>query len=269
MPVTVSLRRLNWALGIAVVAIAVLGLISELLLSVYQVDWAFGLVPLLNLSYETNIATWYTSVLLLGCAVALGGVTWARFSQQALYARHWAVLAVAFACLSVNELVRAHEVVNPALADPHILGGLFVLSWVIPLSLLAALFVFAYRGFYAHLAQSFRFWFAIAGGSYVGGGLVTELALNLWYTSHGGSNLVFGLLNLAQGSLQILGASVFFSALIAFVGAEIGELRITVEPSVQKTVQAPVDAETEQKKPRISENPVTGILKLAKYLPRY
>lgn len=269
MPVTILLTRLNWALGIAALALTALGLLSELLLSFFGVDWAFGLVPLLNLSYETNIAAWYTSLLLFGCGAVLACIAWLRTVQDAPFARHWAGLAAILAILSMNELVRVHEVINPALTDTHSLGGIFSLSWVIPGALLAALFAAAYRDFYGHLPRRLQPWFAAACALYVGGGLIAELALSLWYDSHGGSNLVFGLLNLAQGSIQILGASVLLSTLIALIGAEIGELRIAVRPVLQEESVARKQPEPEQTQEPGTPNAVTGILKLAKYLPRY
>jgi hypothetical protein len=226
MPVTVSLARVNWALGVIFVALTLLGLASEILLSVYHEEWAYGLVPLLNLSYETNIPTWYSSVLLLACATVLAAIARLTNARRARHARHWAVMAAIFLYMSIDEAVQIHEMINPALTDTYHLSGVLTFSWVIPFGILVALFVLAYIGFLRHLSRRFRVWFVVAGALYVGGALGTELPISWWYDRHGGDNLVYGLANLAQESLEILGATVFLAALLAYIGAEIGELRI-------------------------------------------
>ncbi len=226
MPITISLARINWALGLVVLVLTLLGLTSEILLSVYHEDWAYGLVPLLNLSYDTNIPTWYSSILLMACAGLLAGIARIKHGQRAPYRRHWAAMALILAYLSVDELAHFHEMINPALSDPYNLGGIFVFSWVIPFAILVVLFAVSYFGFLRHLSRRFQVWFMTAGALYAGGALGTELMISFWHDARGGGNLVYGLLNLVQESLEILGATVFFSALLAYVSAEIGELRI-------------------------------------------
>ncbi len=226
MPVTVSLARVNWALGVIFALLTLLGLASEILLSVYHEDWGYGLVPLLNLSYETNIPTWYSSALLLACAVLLALITRLASDSGAPYRRHWAVMAAIFLYLSIDEAVQIHEMINPALTDTYHLGGVLTFSWVIPFAILVALFVLAYIGFLRHLSRRFRVMFVVAGALYVGGALGTELPISSWYDRHGGDNLIYGLANLAQESLEILGATVFLSVLLAYIAATFGELRI-------------------------------------------
>jgi len=252
MPITVSLARVNWTLGLIVVALTFLGLVSEVLLSVYQEDWAFGLVPLLNLSYSANIPTWYSSILLLACAGLLGGIAWIKLGQDAPYGRHWTALALILGYLSINELVRIQEVINPALTDTYHLNGLFTLSWVFPFSILVALFALAYLGFLRHLSHRFQVWFGTAGALYVGGALGTELLISLWYGSHGGDNLVYGLLNLAQASFEIVAVTVFLSALLAYISTEIGELRINLRD------QAPPERVRRPKKRAAEKSPTNN-----------
>ena len=251
------LRRIYHALALIFVVLTVLGLLSELLLSVFKVDWALGLVPLLNLSYQTNIPTWYTSILLLGCAGLLGGVAWIKIGQQAPFDRHWAALAAILAYLSINEVVRFHEVMNPALTDTYHLGGLFAVSWVIPFAILVALFCYAYHGFWRALPRRYRLWFGAAGALYVGGAIGSELALSMWYGDHGGDNFVYGLLNLSQASFEMLAATVFLAAILTYVSTEIGQL----------SIQPP--AELPAKRPRRRNKRVSGISLTDKLKARY
>ena len=226
MAISVSMTRANWLLGIIFVVLTLLGLASEIVLSVYHEEWGYGLVPLLNLSYETNIPTWYSSLLLIACAGLLALIARLTAMRGAPYRRHWAVMAAIFVYLSIDEAVQIHEMINPALTDTYHLGGVLTFSWVIPFGILVALFVLAYLGFLRHLPRRFGIWFVVAGALYVGGALGTELPISWWYDRHGGDNLVYGLANLAQESLEMLGATVFLSALLAYIASTFGDLRV-------------------------------------------
>ena len=50
--------------------------------------------------------------------------------------------------------------------------------------------------------------------------------IGAWYERHGGDNIVYGLLNLAQESLEILGASIFLSALAEYLGSTFGTITV-------------------------------------------
>ena len=155
------LGRIYWTLGLLFVVLTMLGLASEILLSVYNEEWGYGLVPLLNLSYESNIPTWYSSTLLFACSMLLGAIAWFKLAQRAGYGRHWAVMALIFLYLSIDESAQIHEMINPALTDTYHLGGVFYFSWVIPFGGLVIIFVLAYFGFLRHLTPRFRAWFPI------------------------------------------------------------------------------------------------------------
>ncbi len=95
MALSFSLNRINWILGTLVVGLALAGLASELAIQVFDDDWGFGLVPLVNLQFEGNLPTWYSSTLLFVCAALLAVIAWARLAERAPYRRHWALLAAA------------------------------------------------------------------------------------------------------------------------------------------------------------------------------
>jgi hypothetical protein len=56
--------------------------------------------------------------------------------------------------------------------------------------------------------------FIAAAVLYVGGALFMELALGLWVSEHGASNLGYGLLDWIEETLELTGIAVFLYALI-------------------------------------------------------
>ena len=231
MALSFSLNRINWILGTLVVGLALAGLASELAIELFDDDWGFGLVPLVNLEFEGNLPTWYSSTLLFGCAALLAVIAWVRLAGRAPYRRHWALLAAIFLYLSIDESAVIHEMINPIPAEAFAPGGGFPFPWVLPFGALVVAFAVGYLGFLGHLPARFRTRFVAAGAIYVGGALGTELPIGFWYAAHGGDNLAYGLMNVAQESLEILGATIFCSALLAYIQAELGEIRVTLTRS--------------------------------------
>ena len=225
MRVELPLRGVDRLLGVILITLFVLGLAAEIVLHGIGDKHFFGLVPLLNLSFETNLPTWYSSVVLLACATLLASIGWARRSQGAPYVRHWLLLAVLFLYISLDETIQIHEHLNDPIRESLELSGGLYFAWVLPVGGLLVILGLSYLGFLRHLDPLDRRRFVVAGIVYVGGAMGTEFLVSAWYADHGGSNLVYGLINLVQESLEILGASMFLSALLAYIGTHIGPLR--------------------------------------------
>ncbi|WP_437814938.1 hypothetical protein [Sorangium sp. So ce1078] len=66
---TLSRARLQIALFALMAAVASAGLAVEVLKPILKLKGRSGVFPLLSLSYEQNVPTWYTSCLLFACAL--------------------------------------------------------------------------------------------------------------------------------------------------------------------------------------------------------
>ncbi|WP_437726742.1 hypothetical protein [Sorangium sp. So ce861] len=71
MQLTLSRARPQIALFASMAAVASAGLGVEVLEPVLNWKSRSGVVPLLSLSYEQNVPTWYTSCLPFACALTL------------------------------------------------------------------------------------------------------------------------------------------------------------------------------------------------------
>ena len=177
-----------------------------------------------GLSYEQNLPTWYSSSLLLLCAVQLCLVAIGSTQQPAPFRLHWWLLALAFCYISLDEAAELHEDLS-LLFD---FGGVLYFGWVLPAAAVVVVMGILYVPFLRHLNPRTRWQFMLAGTIYVGGALGVELLLGYWTDIHGTKNLGYGLIDLLEESMEILGASLFFLALLEYLATESRTIRINV-----------------------------------------
>jgi hypothetical protein len=205
----VSPRRLARALWWSTSIVAALGLAAELAYARAPEASAFFTYKF-SLSYEANVPTWYISALLLLCALAIAANGAAARRRGDRYVKHWFWLAGVFALMSLDETAQFHENLY-VLVDG---GGIFYFSWVIPGAAIALAVALAFLRFWLALPAPTRRRFAIAAAIYLMGALVMELPLGYWTERAGSDNLVYGLIDFVEESLELAGASVFLVALV-------------------------------------------------------
>lgn len=193
------------ALVLAVTVLSVAGLLAEL--GAYLLGAPDATVELFSLSYERNVPTWAASSLLV-LASALLATCAARAGRDR--AAWWALAAI-FAFMSLDEAIEIHEHLG-GLLPGH---GVLFFSWVIPGALIVAAIAVLFLGFLRRLDPIDRRRFTIAGAVYVGGALLMELPLGWWTERAGDDNLVYGLLDWVEESLELAGATTFVLALRA------------------------------------------------------
>jgi hypothetical protein len=201
-------KRMRIALLLATTVVCLLGIAAELTHHLFHVD--SPLVPLLSLSEEANLPTWYSSMLLLACAVALAAVASDVRQRGERWFGHWAALAAVFAYMSLDETAQLHERLNGFFT----LRGVFYFGWIIPAGIIVAAIGLAYLRFVLQLPPSTRRRFVVAGVLYVGGALVMEVPLGLWSTRYGEANLGYCLIDAVEESMEMFGASLFFIAIL-------------------------------------------------------
>jgi hypothetical protein len=220
LPSHTTLRKL---LLLLLGVLAGAGLAVELAYAVWRPRGLTPVLGFLSLSYEQNLPTWYSSGLLLCCALALALIAREAALTGAPRRLHWWGLAVAFLYMSLDEAVGLHEHLGESLE----LQGVLYFGWVVPAGALVAVLALAYLPFLADLPARPRRQFLVAGVLYVGGALGMELPLGYWTERHGDDNLVYALIDLVEESLELLGVSLFLSALVEYLGARV---RVTLVP---------------------------------------
>ena len=199
--------RFPVALAISTAVVAALGIGAEIVHYVAGVH--SPIVPLLSLSEEANVPTWYSSMLLFACALVLASITSVATSAR----KQWAVLAALFGYMSLDETAQIHERLN-SLEWLSSLKGVFYFGWIIPAGIIVLIVGAAYLPFVFRLPPATRRRFIVAGVIYVGGALVMEMPLGVWSTKHGEDNLGYALIDAVEETMEMIGASLFLVALL-------------------------------------------------------
>ncbi len=202
---------LRGRLLVAVAVVAGAGLLVDL--------WAWrsadsvaieSLWPVLSLSAEGNVPTWFASSLLLACAVVAGAIANVH-SAHAPWRRHWWGIAVALGWVSLDEVAGLHENLGGHLD----LGGVLYFDWVIWAGLIVAVLAVIYLPFLRALRSPTRERLVLAAIVFVSGALVMELPLG-WWTDHAGSeSLGYALIDWIEETLELVGSSLALVALVA------------------------------------------------------
>jgi hypothetical protein len=218
--ITLSRPRLAVGLGVGLSLVSFAGLLAEILKSALNLKEDRGLVPIFSMSYEQNVPTWYSSLLLFSTGALLFLIGADAKKSRAAFATHWYALGVGFFCISMDEVASLHEY-----AGWLRLGGVLYFSWVIPAAIVVALVGLSYLRFLKHLDPKTRLRFLIAGAIYVGGAVGMELPLGYWTERAGTNNLVYGLIDWVEESMEILGVTLFLLALVDHLRARDVRLR--------------------------------------------
>jgi hypothetical protein len=228
MHIELSLHTFRRALFATTAAIAGAGLIAEVCDHLLAPWWAPVLVPLLSLSYEHNLPTWYAVLLHATCAglLVLHGLSLRNgaFARGAGPAR-WLVLGGLFAFISLDELVQIHE----AASNWFDTGGVLYFGWVIPAAALVAALGLWYLPFLQALPGRTRRRFIVAGVTFVSGALLMELPLGYWTEQAGADNLVYAGIDWIEETLELVGVSLFLLALLDIPGRAPDRLRIGID----------------------------------------
>jgi len=196
-------RRL--LVGVAIVA--GLGLAIEALHARSHAELVELVLTKLSLSYEGNLPTWFSSSLLLACAVAAGAIAALRPPMH----RQWWFIALLAGWMSLDEAAEMHEHLGGHIGT----NGLLYYDWVIPAAVIVVALVIAFVPFIRALATTTRRRLVIAGAVYVGGALVMELPLGWWTEQHGTDGFGYALIDWIEETMEMVGAVLALSALLA------------------------------------------------------
>ncbi len=210
LTLSLSLTRIRRTLLAIVLGLSSASLAVEFSSYVSDRDPLEWFYPLLSLSVEGNIPTWYASMLLLSCGFALTLHAISARRASASTTTRWSLLALAFFYISMDELVGVHEAASWWFDT----DGWLYYGWVIPAAVIVLVFGLYQLGLLRALPRRARRQFIVAGALYVGGALVMELPLGRWAEEHGSDNLGYALIDLVEESLELLGASLFLTALL-------------------------------------------------------
>ncbi|HYN87563.1 MAG TPA: hypothetical protein VER55_03485 [Ardenticatenaceae bacterium] len=229
---TLAIRPARVALFLAGMAVLVLfASVAGQLLIVWTGHHSFyGFAPYFDVDGEANIPTYFAAMLLLFAAALFGAITLFQRRAGAPYTRRWALLALIFLYLSVDEASSLHEILINLRWILGV-GGVFYFAWVIPGIVLVALFALSYWKFLLHLPRVTRLLVALAGVLYVAGALGMELIGGYYQDRVGEMTFAYKMLVTVEEGLELAGLVTLAYALLDYMRATIGQLCLRLTAS--------------------------------------
>jgi len=225
--VSISATRTFWALAFVIAGLVCANLIAVLYFRDYlQNDWLWGLVPLFNMDAESNIPTFFSTGLLLTCALLLGTIAALRSQERHPSAIKWAGLALVFLYVSMDEAAGIHGLLTEPTQRRLGVSGALSFAWVIPAMAAVVVLATLYVRFILALPRRIRLLFIVSAMVYVGGAVGLEMVAAAWVELHTKDNTTYVLISTLEETLEMLGATIFIYALLIYLQTEFGSFRV-------------------------------------------
>ncbi len=180
-------------------------------------DNLLGLVREFDLDLENNTPSWFSTVLILSCAMSLSVIAKAKWDRHDPHAKSWFALTAIFVLLSLDEAASWHETFNDCLKRLLSSSGLSPRPWVVPALLVVGLFVLLMARFLLHLPLKTRRRFLTAGAVYVVGCVGMEIIGGKYLASVGHLDFTYHLTVACEEGLEMLGMVLFQRALLLYL----------------------------------------------------
>jgi hypothetical protein len=210
-------RMIVGVLAASIVSLVLLSLAGQIARYYFDRPFAFGLIDFFYVDIENNLPTWYQSVNFLFAACLLGMIYHSARREGRPFARHWGILALGFAYLSLDEMASLHErLINPLqrIIQP---GGAWAPTWVIAGLIGVVIVGLFFLPFLLHLARRQKLQVAMAGALFVGGSIGVEMwTASMFDTTDPNFNNSFryALMAHLEELLEMVGLLVFIDLLL-------------------------------------------------------
>ena len=218
----VAARRIISTLTITVCLLTVAGLIAFFGSRVrfddfYLEEVRESFVRLFILDGEANVPTWFSSSILLACAMLLAWIAMCQRAAEDRFWRHWTVLAAGFLYMSLDETAVIHEMLIRPTRQLLGFGGVLHFSWVVPAVILVLILAVAFARFIRNLPRGTRNLFLLSGTLFVLGSLGMESVSAFFYTGIGLESVGYGLATTVEEALEMAGIVLFLKALLEYL----------------------------------------------------
>ena len=220
-----SPKTILFSLILITIVLAVLNLISQnYVLSGGNDELLLKAAGKLDLDGEKNsLSLWFQSSMMLFSAFLLLVIALIRRSFEDKDYRFWGFLSLVFFYLSLDETISIHEQLTNPLRHGFDLGGIFFMSWVVPVGIIVILFFLFMLKFLKRMPAKTRWLMITAGAIYVGGAMGMEMIDGAYYEKAiepfgGVIDWNYVLMTTAEESLESIGLAVFVFTLLTHLG---------------------------------------------------
>jgi hypothetical protein len=214
----ISIRKITFWLTIITLVLNFLGVIGRGIEFLLGIEETSEIVRLVHVAEEGNLTTWFSAMLLLISSILLGLITSANHKQRKTYVKHWAVLAVIFFLMSLDEAARIHELTIEPLRSLFDASGIFYYAWVLLALPFLIILAFTYWKFVRDLPKRSRLLFILSGLVYVTAAMGMDMIVGYFISSDSAPRLLEPLLI----TVEELGENV---AIVMFIFALLSHLK--------------------------------------------
>lgn len=181
--------------------------------------WLQGFV---SMNFETNLPTWYITMLTAICGVLLWILAFSAWRVHSAYAGlNWALLGSAVLFVSLDEFAQVHEQAGGWMRNWEVTEQIPVLSerpWTIPVLAGLVIFLVVIIPFLQTLPKPTLFLFVAAGAIYVSGAVGVELGTAYVFRNWPFEGM-FMYLPLLEEVLEKMGFILFLRAILDYMAA--------------------------------------------------
>lgn len=226
---TINIDRLPLAAAIVIGFLLIANLCVLFVQHVLDHPEVWGLVPLFHFDREQNVPTFFSALMLLSSSGLL--MLAAQKARQAgEKALPWALLAMAFLFLSIDETASLHEKLDALIHYYTPTSGILHYAWVAPYGLAVLALGIVLAPWFFRLQKRMQILFIISGAFYVGGALGIEILSGLYYSGAAeGAEVktLFGdILATIEELSEMTGVAIFIYALLSHLCGDKREVRL-------------------------------------------
>ncbi len=227
---TVNINRQTLVRALTLGAVLLIALHSIVLVIYFQIGdpTRFDFIRLIDLDYEGNIPTLFSSLLFL----LNGGLFYLAFTdtRQAgrKFASYWLGLAIIFIFLGFDEGTRLHEEIGDLFENIVVAEGLLYFPWVIPYSIAFVLLTILYLRFYLSLSRDLQIRLALCAVVFLSGAIGVEIFSAREAETAGTSSISYSILYTIEESLEMAGLILLVDTLLRRLARQPGNFQFTV-----------------------------------------
>ena len=201
-------------------------------------DFLRGVGVLFDFDREANIPTFFSSTILLSCAVLLFYI-YRKSDMKKIYRLQWLLLSLIFTFLGLDEFAIIHEklidimryVLNPT--------GIFFYGWILPYGIAVALLGVLFIPFLGKLPVKIRTLFLSSAVIFLLGAVGMEMIGGAHAEVHGIHTLNYAIFYSIEELLEMLGIALFLFSLLTyfidFISVDFIKVTINSSPAASDT----------------------------------
>ncbi|AHM61864.1 hypothetical protein D770_18060 [Flammeovirgaceae bacterium 311] len=221
MEITSKPNRIIFILGLIICFLILANITGMVARFSFGIEGSY-IIELFNMDKENNIPTYFSSLLLLGCAATLGIIAYLEKQKNSKKHPYWIGLAIIFLLLSIDESVQIHERIGAWTRTALNTSGVFHFAWIIPYGLLVLGVGAAYLRFVWNLPARIKKLMILAGAIYVGGALGMEAVASYYFSQTLENSLTLVIFTIIEESMELSGLLLFLRCLLYYLDVELG-----------------------------------------------